>query len=70
MSENMVSSIQLPNGTLVEIADAEARSSIADLIENGKTLPDVSASDNGKILRVVEGSWSAATIPEASGVSF
>lgn len=70
MGENTVSSIRLLNGTLVDIADAEARSSIADLIENGKVLPDVSASDNGKILRVVEGGWAAATIPEASGVSF
>ena len=33
-------------------------------------LPQVSSSDNGKVLRVVNGTWSAATIPNASGVSF
>ena len=33
-------------------------------------LPAVSSSDNGKFLRVVEGVWAAATIPEANGVSF
>lgn len=70
MDENTISSIRLLNGDLVDIADAEARSSIAGLIENGKTLPDVGASDNGKILRVVDGSWAAATLQDASGVSF
>ena len=33
-------------------------------------LPSVSASDNGKVLRVVSGAWSAASLPSASGVSF
>ena len=33
-------------------------------------LPSVSSSDNGKVLRVVEGVWTAASISNASGVSF
>lgn len=33
-------------------------------------LPNVSASDNGKVLRVVNGAWAAASLPSASGVSF
>lgn len=33
-------------------------------------LPSVSASDNGKVLRVVSGAWAAASLPSASGVSF
>lgn len=33
-------------------------------------LPSVSASDNGKVLRVVSGAWSAVQLPSASGVSF
>ena len=44
---------------------------------NGKTgavkvreVPSVTASDNGKFLRVVNGAWSAETIPSANGVSF
>ena len=33
-------------------------------------LPAVSASDNGKFLRVVNGEWAAATIASASGGSY
>ena len=32
--------------------------------------PSVTAGDNGKVLMVVDGAWAAATIPNASGVSF
>ena len=44
---------------------------------NGKTgavkvqeVPSATASDNGKFLRVVNGAWSAETIPSANGGSF
>lgn len=70
MDENTISAVQLLDGTVVTIADAEARSSIADLTENGRVLPTVSASDDGKILRVVDGAWEATELLEASGVSF
>ena len=33
-------------------------------------LPTVSASDNGKFLRVVDGAWAASTVPSANGQSF
>lgn len=33
-------------------------------------LPSVSASDNGKVLQVVNGAWAASSLPSASGVSF
>ena len=33
-------------------------------------LPTVTASDDGKVLRVVNGAWAAASLPSASGVSF
>lgn len=33
-------------------------------------LPTVTASDNGKFLRVVDGVWAAATVENANGVSF
>lgn len=33
-------------------------------------LPAVTASDNGKVLRVVNGQWAADSLPSASGVSF
>lgn len=35
-----------------------------------KELPDVTASDNGKFLRVVSGAWAAVSISDANGVSF
>ena len=44
---------------------------------NGKTgavtvreVPSVTASDNGKFLRVVSGAWAAVTISDANGGSF
>lgn len=33
-------------------------------------LPSVTSSDNGKVLRVVNGAWAAVALPSASGVSF
>lgn len=33
-------------------------------------LPSVTASDNGKFLRVVNGAWTADTVPSANGVNF
>lgn len=41
----------------------------ADLA-SGLALPAVLAADNGKFLRVVDGAWAAAAIPNASGNSF
>lgn len=32
--------------------------------------PTISAADNGKFLRVVNGAWAAATVENANGVSF
>ena len=34
------------------------------------SLPTVTTADNGKLLQVVNGVWSAATIPNANGVDF
>lgn len=48
--------------------------------ENGKpteweavdmvSIPDVTAEDNGKFLRVVNGAWAASTVPNAEEASF
>lgn len=35
-----------------------------------REVPDVTAADNGKFLRVVNGAWAAATVDNANGVSF
>lgn len=36
----------------------------------GLGLPTVTATDNGKFMRVVNGAWAAVTVTDASGVSF
>lgn len=38
--------------------------------DDGGLLPAVTAADNGKFLRVVNGTWAAAAINDANGVSF
>lgn len=46
---------------------------VLEVIEGGGGgggLPSVTTADNGKFLRVVEGAWAAASVPNASGVNF
>ena len=42
----------------------------ADLADDVPLLPDVTASDNGKFLRVVSGAWAAAEVENANGGAF
>ena len=42
----------------------------SDLAADVPLLPDVTAADNGKFLRVVSSAWAAATVDNANGVSF
>ena len=41
-----------------------------EAVDMANSLPTVTASDNGKFLRVVNGAWAAAEIASAGGVSF
>ena len=45
---------------------ADVIAATATLITNGggARLPEVSASDNGDVLTVVEGAWAAASLPD------
>lgn len=43
---------------------------IEEYLYSNPPLPYVTSSDNGKVLRVVDGDWAAATLPGANGVSF
>lgn len=63
-----LSQIKLANNVTYNIKDSTARTSITNM--SGKLLPEVSTSDNGKVLRVVSGQWAAAELPNANGVSF
>lgn len=38
--------------------------------DSDAVLPSVTPSDNGKVLKVVDGTWTAAELPSASGVNF
>lgn len=62
-------------GTASTVADlvtnADMIDAIATLISGdaGARLPEVSASDNGKVLTVVDGEWAAAALPTDSAES-
>lgn len=54
---------------------AEIDQAVSDVQNNkaawsAKELPTVTASDNGKFLRVVNGAWAAVEIANANGGSF
>lgn len=54
---------------------AQIDEAVGDVRENKdawgeKELPAVTASDNGKFLRVANGAWTAETVSDAEGVSF
>ena len=58
----------LVSGTNIKTINSESLLGSGNIAIAG--LPSVSASDNGKVLRVVSGAWAAASLPSASGVSF
>lgn len=66
----------IPSLTKSKISDFPSLAIVAtsgsyeDLSNKPLTLPAVTTSDNGKVLRVISGSWSAVELPSASGVSF
>ena len=58
-----------------QLADVANITTIPDMINaiatvvptgggSGASLPDVTASDNGKVLTVVDGAWGVAAVPE------
>lgn len=64
----------LSEGTITDASDFGdiVSDAVAEyLAEQGDTLlPDVDATDNGKILRVINGRWAASTLNPAEEVSF
>lgn len=53
-----------------QMSQARANIGAVSIDEAGDELPVVTTSDNGKFLRVVSGTWSAATVPSAEAASF
>ena len=58
-----------------QFTGAQIDEAVGDVRENKaawgeKELPAVTASDNGKFLRVASGAWAAVSISDANGVSF
>ena len=67
--------ITLPSGAVFDLKDEAAYQKPstgipASDLASGVGLPAVSGSDNGKVLRVVNGVWAAAALAAASGVTF
>ena len=58
----------LVSGTNIKTVNNESLLGSGNIAIAG--LPSVSASDNGKVLRVVSGAWAAAELPSANGGSF
>ncbi len=58
----------LVSGTNIKTVNGNSLLGSGNLAISG--LPSVTTSDNGKVLRVVNGAWAAASLPSASGVSF
>lgn len=61
----VLASIQIPTATS-SLAGAMS-SADRDKLDG---IPDVTSADNGKVMRVVNGVWSAVALPSASGVNF
>lgn len=59
----------LVSGTNIKTINGTSILGSGDLAVGGG-LPTVTSSDNGKVLKVVDGAWAAATLSNASGVSF
>ena len=61
-----------PNALNIKIGDTTTSydGSAEKTVEIPKGVPAVTAADNGKILRVVNGAWTAAELLSAGGVSF
>lgn len=61
-----------PNALNIKIGNTTTSydGSAAKTVEIPKGVPAVTAADNGKILRVVNGAWTAAELLNAGGVSF
>ena len=56
--------------TWVEDKGYQTSAQVQAAISNVRQLPAVTASDNGKFLRVVSGAWAAQTVPSAEGSAF
>jgi hypothetical protein len=56
--------------TFATVATSGSYNDLSDKPTIPTGLPAVTSSDNGKVLRVVNGAWSAVSLPSASGVSF
>ena len=61
-----------PNALNIKIGDTTTSydGSAAKTVEIPKDVPSVTTADNGKFLRVANGSWAAVEIANANGVSF
>ena len=69
---NYTTNLNLKKPEYTDTADIEDLNDNFDIIDEAleAVLPEVTAADNGKFLRVVEGEWVASTVASASGGSY
>lgn len=72
LSEASVGAVKFTIQELTDEQRTQARKNIDAVSSDDvlKIIPSVTASDNGKFLRVVDGSWAAAIIPNAEEARF
>ena len=58
--------ITLSNQTITPVTSVNGKTGAVTVHE----VPDVTTTDNGKFLRVVNGAWEAVAIADANGVKF
>lgn len=54
----------------ITAVDAQGKPTAWEPVDMANSLPSVTTADNGKFLRVVNGSWAAESVANAKGVSF
>lgn len=69
---NYTTNLNLKKPEYSDNADIADFNDNMDIIDEAlaEALPEVTADDNGKFLRVVEGVWAASAISSASGGTF
>nr|DAG45248.1 MAG TPA: hypothetical protein [Caudoviricetes sp.] len=70
LSTDVQASLEKADTALQSAPVTSVNGQTGEVVLDLDSLPKVTADDNGKFLRVVEGAWGTSEIPNANGVSF